>query len=181
MSRRRGPFPLVVGQPLSVPLQHLTRLAEELERLWHAPADTPAYRKGVLSPDSVRDRRTVTEAEQGTIAQGVADDATRAAADIVVAALSAMAAAVADKEEELGRIDAVAGDGDHGRGMVRGTAAAVDAARKSQAAGNGPGRVLVAAGEAWAARAGGTSGVLWGAALAALGGRIGEAGRDRGR
>ncbi|SIM51425.1 dihydroxyacetone kinase family protein [Micromonospora cremea] len=149
-------------------------LDEELERLWHAPADTPAYRKGVLSPDSVRDRRTVTEAEQGTIAQGVADDATRAAADIVVAALSAMAAAVADKEEELGRIDAVAGDGDHGRGMVRGTAAAVDAARKSQAAGNGPGRVLVAAGEAWAARAGGTSGVLWGAALAALGSRIGD-------
>jgi hypothetical protein len=26
---------------------------------------------------------------------------------------------LADAEEELGRIDAIAGDGDHGRGMVR--------------------------------------------------------------
>jgi D-erythrulose 4-kinase len=88
--------------------------------------------------------------------------------------LNAMADAVADIEQELGRIDAVAGDGDHGRGMVRGTRAALEGARTAQEAGHGPGGVLVAAGDTWAAKAGGTSGVLWGAALAALGRRLGD-------
>jgi dihydroxyacetone kinase len=87
-----------------------------------------------------------------------------------------MAEAMAGMEEELGRIDAVAGDGDHGRGMVRGTAAASEAAAAAVDGGAGPGTVLVAAGDAWAAKAGGTSGVLWGAALAALGRRLGDDG-----
>lgn len=70
-------------------------------------------------------------------------------------------------EHELGRIDAVAGDGDHGRGMVKGTAAAGAAAADAVNSGGGTASVLTAAGEAWAAKAGGTSGVLWGAALCA--------------
>jgi dihydroxyacetone kinase len=37
--------------------------------------------------------------------------------------------------------------------------------------------VLTVAGKDWAAKAGGTSGVLWGAMLAALGGRLGDTGR----
>ena len=37
-----------------------------------------------------------------------------------------------------------------------------------------PPRCWCRAGEAWASQAGGTSGVLWGAALAALGGRLGD-------
>jgi dihydroxyacetone kinase len=114
----------------------------------------------------------------GTVARGSADEEGRAAAAVVVAALIAMADAVADIEQELGRIDAVAGDGDHGRGMVRGTRAALEGARTAQEAGHGPGGVLVAAGDAWAAKAGGTSGVLWGAALGALGRRLGDARPD---
>jgi dihydroxyacetone kinase len=86
-----------------------------------------------------------------------------------------MAAAMEKEADELGRIDAVAGDGDHGRGMVKGTKAAADAARSALGDKPGPGAVLVDAGEAWAAQAGGTSGVLWGAALGALGRRVGNA------
>jgi dihydroxyacetone kinase len=88
-----------------------------------------------------------------------------------------MAAMLADAEDELGRIDAVAGDGDHGRGMVKGSSAARDAAAGAVDAGAGQGSVLTAAGKEWAAKAGGTSGVLWGAMLAALGARLGDTGQ----
>ena len=92
----------------------------------------------------------------------------RAGIGIVVAeALSAIAAQMVDAEQDLGRIDAVAGDGDHGRGMVKGTSAAAAAATAAARQGAGTATVLTAAGEAWAAKAAGTSGVLWGAALAA--------------
>ncbi|GAB3832220.1 D-erythrulose 4-kinase [Dactylosporangium cerinum] len=153
-------------------------LDDELETLWRAPADTPAYRKGsaVTVAATGRRRRATTEAVGAARASAAADDGSRATARTVVAALTAMASAVADAEEELGRIDAVAGDGDHGRGMVKGTSAAVAAARAAQDGGSGAGSVLTAAGEAWAAKAGGTSGVLWGAALAAFGRRLGDAG-----
>jgi len=88
---------------------------------------------------------------------------------MVVTALEEMNAVVAEAEDELGRIDAVAGDGDHGRGMVKGVGAALSAARSAVAAGAGAGSTLVAAGDAFADRAGGTSGVLWGAVLGAVG------------
>ena len=39
-----------------------------------------------------------------------------------------------------GRIDAVAGDGDHGRGMVKGISAAVEAAEQAAGRGAAPGR-----------------------------------------
>jgi dihydroxyacetone kinase len=156
-------------------------LDEELERLWRAPADTPAYRKGAL--DAGRDgqeRRSGAEAAAAaaprTAVPGEADEEARACAARVVTAIEAMAQTMAEMEEELGRIDAVAGDGDHGRGMVRGTAAAQEAARTAADTGAGPGTVLVEAGDAWAAKAGGTSGVLWGAALAAAGRRLGDTG-----
>jgi dihydroxyacetone kinase phosphoprotein-dependent L subunit len=70
------------------------------------------------------------------------------------------------EEAELGRIDAVAGDGDHGAGMVRGFRAAVQAA---QEAGPTAGAVLVTAASALADAAGGASGALWGVLLGTLG------------
>ena len=155
-------------------------LDEELERLWCAPADTPAYRKGTLAGGGGGQRRTPEEAVASASAESldetteVSEGARRCAAT-VVSALEAMADTVTEAETELGRIDSIAGDGDHGRGMVRGTAAAVESARARFDEGAGPGSVLVAAGDAWASRAGGTSGVLWGAALMALGRRIGNA------
>ena len=85
-----------------------------------------------------------------------------------------MKSAIVEAEDELGRIDAVAGDGDHGRGMVKGITAASAAAETALAQGHGAKGVLDAAGDAWAAKAGGTSGVLWGAALRAVGDRLGD-------
>ena len=157
----------------------VTWLDEELERLWTSPADTPAYRKGQVSASSytLRERSdTPTQTLGATTTFIEADEASRMCGAHVANALVAIAARMSDAETELGRIDAVAGDGDHGRGMVRGTAAARAAATSAARRGGGTEAVLVAAGEAWAAKAGGTSGVLWGAALAAAGRRLGDHG-----
>jgi dihydroxyacetone kinase len=91
----------------------------------------------------------------------LADDDGRSGGRFVAKALDAIAGMLADAEDELGRIDAVAGDGDHGRGMVKGSSAARAAAAKASKDGAGQGSVLAAAGKEWAAKAGGTSGVLW--------------------
>jgi D-erythrulose 4-kinase len=79
-----------------------------------------------------------------------------------------------EQVDELGRLDAVAGDGDHGIGMQRGAGAALGAAEEAVAAGAGAGTTLTAAGEAWADRAGGTSGALWGLALRTMGRTFGD-------
>ena len=76
--------------------------------------------------------------------------------------------------DELGRIDAVAGDGDHGIGMERGIGAAVTAAEDAVARGAGAATTLHLAGDAWADKAGGTSGALWGMALRAVGDALGD-------
>ncbi|MGZ6778264.1 MAG: dihydroxyacetone kinase family protein, partial [Mycobacterium sp.] len=155
-------------------------LDDELEKYWRAPADTPAYRKGVTNTAATGDRRTDAAAEAAAPKPAVAelaDDDGRRGGQLIVRALEAMAAMLADAEDELGRIDAVAGDGDHGRGMVKGSAAARDAAASAVDEGAGQGSVLTAAGKEWAAKAGGTSGVLWGAMLSALGSRLGDTGR----
>ena len=156
-------------------------LDEELEKYWTAPADTPAYRKGassVAAPSGEIRADPAAEAVADALPVGeLADDDGRAGGQVVAKALDAMAEMLADAEEELGRIDAVAGDGDHGRGMVKGSAAASQAAARAVADGAGQGSVLTAAGKEWAAKAGGTSGVLWGALLSALGARLGDTGR----
>jgi len=152
-------------------------LDDELERLWRAPADTPAYRKGI--PHAVageRRARGVSPAVAPETAAPVADAASRACAAIVVRGLEAISEAVAAHEKRLGEIDAVAGDGDHGRGMLRGAMSARDAAREAAARGAGAGSALAAAGVQWAAKAGGTSGVLWGAALESAGRILGDYG-----
>ncbi|WP_067171886.1 dihydroxyacetone kinase family protein [Microtetraspora niveoalba] len=156
-------------------------LDDELERLWRAPADTPAYRKGTATtpaaPGGARRRAGGTSgARQETEAAGSA--ASRACAATVVRALGAMSERLRAAEAELGRIDAVAGDGDHGRGMVNGVSAALEAATAAAGRGAGAGSVLAAAGDAWAAKAGGTSGVLWGAILRAVGDGLGDQGEE---
>ena len=147
-------------------------LDDELERLWAAPVDAPAYKKGSVDVASRTD-----DAEQEArveIAIPPATPASRQAAHLVLSALEAVQATVEESVDELGRIDAVAGDGDHGIGMQRGVHAAVAAARDAVLAGAGAGTVLDVAGDAWSDRAGGTSGALWGAALAAVGAAVGD-------
>lgn len=144
-------------------------LDDELEQLWNADAYTPAYRKlGVGIADLRRptaDELITAEADQQA---PEATEAARTAAGTARTALRVMQQVLHDNEAELGRIDAVAGDGDHGRGMVKGIDAAVKQADAvSEQA--GVAWVLRRAGQAWAEYAGGTSGVLWGAALEAFG------------
>jgi D-erythrulose 4-kinase len=104
-------------------------LDDELEKYWCAPADTPAYRKGAAATDDGVERDDVDqEAAAVRPTSGQADDDGRLGGQRVAHALDAMARMLADAEDELGRIDAVAGDGDHGRGMVKGSTAARDAA-----------------------------------------------------
>ncbi len=73
-------------------------------------------------------------------------------------------AAIEAAEDELARLDAVAGDGDHGAGMVRGFRAAVEAR-----AGGSAHRVLAEAGTAFANAAGGASGALVGTLISTIG------------
>jgi len=155
-------------------------LDKELEPLWCAPSAAPAYRKGHVVPAHPRPAGAGSEAvprRVWTPTGAPAPEKTaapvspwaRTVAGHLVEALGAATAAVRAVEEDLGRLDAVAGDGDHGRGMVRGLSAAEQAGRETHESGGGPGDVLASAGRAWAGKAGGTSGVLWGAMLEAAG------------
>lgn len=152
----------------------LVHLDEELERFWTAPAHTPAYRKGGAAGAPAGTRRSAESLQGATAALAPGSEASRRAAAASYDALAAMAAAIREAEPELARMDAVAGDGDHGRGMVKGVTHALDAARDPLEAGGGVASVLAAAGDAWAGKAGGTSGVLWGQFLRALGAAIGD-------
>jgi dihydroxyacetone kinase len=156
----------------------VTWLDDELEKYWRAAADTPAYRKGAATADDGVVRSAVEQeaAAPARHVSGLSDDDGRRGGRRVAHVLDAMARMLADSEDELGRIDAVAGDGDHGRGMVKGSSAAREAAAVAVEAGSGQGSVLVAAGTRWAAEAGGTSGVLWGAMLRAIGKILGDTG-----
>ncbi|WP_072690282.1 dihydroxyacetone kinase family protein [Rhodococcus marinonascens] len=156
-------------------------LDDELEGFWTAPADTPAYRRGGLARTPDANRRTAHQEVEHKRPVTVSDGAARECGVAVARAIRAMKERMVSAEDELGRIDAVAGDGDHGRGMVKGSTAALAAADDAVADGAGQGGVLVGAGEAWATKAGGTSGVLWGAALTALGGRLGDTGTPSNR
>ncbi len=166
-------------------------LDRELEDLWLAPCDTPAFRRP--QRDQLRDGRNVlpvvtaapmTAAATRHAAVVSARSAIPASArrpaeldDVVQTAqdaLEAMLVAMRLAEAELGRLDAVAGDGDHGSGMVRGMTAAVAAAHEAVGSGHGLGSVLRHAGAAWADDAGGTSGALWGLLLIDLGTQLGD-------
>ncbi|MGW4233253.1 dihydroxyacetone kinase family protein [Streptomyces sp. NPDC004980] len=150
-------------------------LTEELEPLWTAPADAPAYRKGTVEAADQAAPESAREEVEDTVPP--ATDESREAARTVVAALRVLKDTVDLHAEELGRIDAVAGDGDHGIGMRRGSTGAYAEAVRAEALGAGAGTVLHRAADAWADRAGGTSGALWGVILRAIGSALGDTGR----
>ncbi|BBX33230.1 dihydroxyacetone kinase [Mycolicibacterium mageritense DSM 44476 = CIP 104973] len=143
---------------------------EELAGYWSAPADTPAYRKGILDRHVQRDITRLREAASATAEPG-SPAATRLGA-LAVSVFETVSAVVAAHEDDWGVLDSVAGDGDHGIGMRRGADAAAAAARA--AAGTGVSNVLTTAGEAWSEKAGGTSGALWGTALIQMGRVVGN-------
>jgi D-erythrulose 4-kinase len=152
----------------------VTWLDNELEPLWAAPAETPAYRRGNAAAQAGSDLAAEASDDDSTAVAFTATASSREYATACVAGLEAARDLLHTEEPRLGDMDAIAGDGDHGRGMVRGVDAAVAAAADAFAQGAGAGDVLAAAGDAWADRAGGTSGVLWGAGLRALGESLGN-------
>ena len=141
----------------------LTWLDEELEKFWCAPSDSPVLRRGAIIP--TEPAPAISEENKEISSFPAASDKSRENGRLIANLLAVMARKLRETEEELGRIDALAGDGDHGMGMTRGSAAASEAAEKAVAAGAGAASVLAVAGDAWADRAGGTSGALWGLAL----------------
>ena len=146
-------------------------LDDELERLWTAPADTPAFRRGSVSEREHVDSGTAAAAQK-TIPP--ASDESRQAATFIADLLARMAEAIDAQADELGRMDSVAGDGDHGIGMQRGSRAGARAARSAADAGAGAGTTLAEAGDAWSDQGGGTSGVIWGRILQTLGKTLGD-------
>lgn len=175
----------------------ITWLDDDLEAAWCAPVDTAAFRRG-------SHRAPRADAPAATHRDAAPASGTTSAEDAVAApqrrapgapdglgtpkpsgsSLAAAArcrqgldqalATLRDHAAELGRLDAVAGDGDHGSGMVRGAEAATAAARALPAA-LGAGHLLEVAGRAFADRAGGTSGALWGELLRAAGATLDDA------
>ncbi|ASR35839.1 D-erythrulose kinase [Prauserella marina] len=142
----------------------ITWLDDELEALWGAPAQSPAYRKGPAEAAPLTPR-PVPEIVERAIPES--SEASRHVAKLVHAAFETAANALAEAEPELGELDSVAGNGDHGRVMARGARAAATAAGRAVEAGAGTATTLLFAADAWSDRAGGSSGALWGAGLRA--------------
>jgi dihydroxyacetone kinase len=149
----------------------VTWLDEELEGYWVAPADTPAFRRGTaVASERFTERREVVAQVEET-ASIEASDESRAAAEVARRAVTVLYETIEEHKEYLGQIDAIAGDGDHGIGMSRGSKAAAEAAAETE---GGVQTVLVAAGAAFGDKAGGTSGILWGLLLDGIGKALGN-------
>ncbi len=146
-------------------------LDDELETLWAAPADTPGFKKGSVAPQRAAEAVIATEADASV---PDASDESRRAAQLIGAALASIADTIDEAADELGRMDSIAGDGDHGIGMQRGSSAGSAAATAAVEAGAGAQTTLERAADAWSDRAGGTSGALWGEMLRTLGARVGD-------
>ncbi|UHD46384.1 dihydroxyacetone kinase family protein [Aureimonas altamirensis] len=153
-------------------------LDDELEPLWLAPCDAVELRRGV--PIATKPANVVEAAADLQPSYPPASEASRQSAKRITAVLQAISRMIVEREEELGRIDAYAGDGDHGIGMRRGILAAVEAAQAAVSLGAGARSVTERAADAWADRAGGTSGAIWGILLRGLATRFSdEAGLDK--
>ena len=148
-------------------------LDDELQSYWCASAATAAFTKGVAR-FSRTPRDVLERPEPEKLAIAWASDESRGTAPLIAQALDAVRRVIDDNVIELGRLDSIAGDGDHGIGMQRGATAAATAAVEAVLAGAGSGSVLALAGDAWALRGAGTSGALWGVALNAVGARLGD-------
>jgi dihydroxyacetone kinase len=138
-------------------------LDEELERFWLAPCDTPVFRRGATF--ATEPTGFVAGPDDAEPTFGPASQGSRKGAQCLSGVIDALVETLSKAETELGRIDAFAGDGDHGHGMRRGATAAREAIHQAVSKGAGARSALAAAGDAWADRAGGTSGAIWGLML----------------
>ncbi|MGV8883065.1 MAG: dihydroxyacetone kinase subunit DhaL [Rhodoglobus sp.] len=152
----------------------LVWLSDEIEKYYFAECDTAAYkRRALLAPLLPADVVFNTEAEPIAVASP-GSETSRVSAQLIATGLERIAATIETNAERLGDLDAIAGDGDHGVGMTRGSAWAAEAARYLADEDGGAQTVLVGAGDRWSENAGGASGALWGAALTAAGNALGD-------
>lgn len=146
-------------------------LDDELEPLWGAPCSSAAFTRGELGvahlPTHIGGQQPSTEQEDEA-APAPASVASRHLAEQISTAIGQIAAVLDGAAGELGHLDRIAGDGDHGIGMQRGSNAAARAAADATANGHGAQAVLTSAGEAWADVGGGTSGAIWGRIISTL-------------
>lgn len=152
-------------------------LDDELEELWCAPAHSAAFTRtapGAALAVSAAIAPAASAARKTPAPLAPASAASSIRAVQIATVLEAVASELAHRADELARLDSVAGDGDHGACMQRGSGAAHEAALTAVDRGAGAGSALVAAGDAWSDVGGGTSGALWGAGLRAAGERIGD-------
>ena len=150
----------------------ITWLDEELEGYWVAPADTPAFRRGTAHAS----QRFTTRRTTGTTdtRESVVDEASEesiAAGAVARDLLRTLSETIETHKDFLGKLDAVAGDGDHGIGMSRGAKAAAEAAAETE---GGVQTVLAAAAAAFGDKAGGTSGILWSMLINGVGRALGN-------
>ena len=148
-------------------------LDDDLKSLLDATACTPAFTS--IGPDVTQTTASVSSAPATGIATTSAETAAEGDEDGIPggkfgesarAALRQALATIEEMESELGRLDAAAGDGDHGAGMVRGLRAAVEAIDGFDGTAR---QTFRRGGTAFQNAAGGASGALVGAWLIAIG------------
>ncbi len=147
-------------------------LDDDLKALLDATAASPAFTS--IGPDVASASSLLGAAASVPTATAASSTAMSAEDDVpggeagerARAALRLALAAIEEKEAELGRLDAAAGDGDHGAGMVRGLRAAVGAIDDFSGSAR---RTFSLGGVAFQNAAGGASGALVGAWLIAIG------------
>jgi dihydroxyacetone kinase len=147
---------------------------DEIEKYWFVPCDSPAFRKTKMV-DEPLDPSIVFDTEPEALkVNKKGNESSRNAAALIAKALEKIKDIISENETMLGDLDAVAGDGDHGAGMTRGSKAAAEAANWLVKEGAGAQTTLAGAGARWSENAGGASGALWGAALIAAGNALGD-------
>jgi len=152
----------------------LTWTDEEIEGLWNAPCDTPAIRRGSVEAGELLDAEALPTEAPTISVKTPGSAASQAVSAALVTGFEAVLETLRAQQEQLGQLDSFAGDGDHGVGMVRGAENGLEAAQLLTGQAGGAQTVLAGAGAQWSERAGGTSGALWGAVLAAAGSALGD-------
>ena len=140
-------------------------LDPEVLELWHDPVHTPALQRGSLPV--LQTVSNIAPAPPPAPLRGTGGMEGRKDVGRFVRVMGAIAIKLAEEEEELNRLDAVAGDGDHGRAMAAGAHAAHEAARAAADVDADLKTAFATAADAWCDAAGGTSGALWAAGLRA--------------
>ncbi len=146
-------------------------LDDDLQELHDAPTATPAFSQGGVNVPGATGNGSSAAAQPSTTESADEGGELTGSGAVALDALERALDSLKSSEDELGKLDAAAGDGDHGAGMVRGMTAAVEAA---QDGGGTAGGVLMRAGTAFSGAAGGASGALYGAWISAVGQSLGD-------